>query len=294
MSVASAVQVEPYLDVKAELGEGPLWSPREQSLYWIDVTRRLIFRHDTRTGKTWTHSVSGMPGSIALCENGGVLAAYRTGLAHIDLATGTETRIPSSIDFGIERFNDGKCDRRGRFFAGTMDKTMVAPVGALYRVDPDRSVTRLAEGIRLSNGIAWSPDDRTMYHCDSRPGVVYAYDYDIATGTPSNRRVHIDFTDRGYHCDGCTVDAEGFLWIAEVGGWHVGRYAPDGRRVSGIELPAKRVSSVMFGGPDLDTLFITTMYYNLKPDEVAAQPLAGRLFAARPGVRGLPEPYFAG
>ncbi len=290
----STIKAEPYLDVEAELGEGPLWSVRDQNLYWIDVTQRTVWRHDPASGKTERFTVSGMPGSIAVCEKGGLLAAFRTGLAHIDLEKGVETKLPSAIDFGTERFNDGKCDRRGRFFAGTMDKTMKAPVGGLYRVDADRSVTRVADGIVLSNGIAWSPDDRIMYHCESRPGVVYAYDYDIATGTPSNRRVHIDLASAGRHCDGCTVDAEGFLWIAEVGVSSVGRYAPDGRRVAGIELPTKRVSSVMFGGPGLDTLFITTMRYNLTPEESAAQPLAGHLFTARPGVRGLPESYFAG
>jgi sugar lactone lactonase YvrE len=133
-----------------------------------------------------------------------------------------------------------------------------------------------------------------MYHCESRPGYVYAYDYDIDTGTPTNRRIHIDFASKGHHCDGCTVDAEGFLWIAEVNSGRIGRYAPDGRRVGEIEVPTSRVSSVMFGGPNLDLLFITTMFYNLSPEQLATQPLAGRLFVAEPGVKGLPEHTFAG
>jgi sugar lactone lactonase YvrE len=175
-----------------------------------------------------------------------------------------------------------------------MDKTLAAPVGGLYRIDADRSVTKVAGGITLSNGIAWSPDDRVMYHCDSRPGYVYAYDYDIETGTPSDRRIHIDLSTTPYQPDGCTVDAEGFLWLAEVGSGRIGRYAPDGRRVGDIELPVKRVTSVTFGGPELDLLFITTMSYDLTPEELSAQPLAGRLFVAHPGMRGLPEPCFAG
>ncbi len=150
------------------------------------------------------------------------------------------------------------------------------------------------EGIRLSNGIGWSPDNRVMYHCDSRRGYVYAYDYDIDSGTPTNRRIHLDLTSAGDHPDGCTVDAEGFLWLAEVGSSNVGRYAPDGRRVGGITLPTPRVTSVMFGGPRLDLLFITTMRYNLSPEESARQPLAGRLFVCEPGVKGLAEPMFAG
>lgn len=288
------IDVELVTDIKAELGEGPLWSPQEQSIYWIDVTQREVFRHNLSTKKAERFAVSGMPGCIGLRQGGGIIAAYRTGPALISLETGEETKIPSTIDFGKERFNDGKCDRRGRFFAGTMDKTMKEPIGALYRIDPDLSVTRVADGIRLSNGMAWSPDDRTLYHNDSRPGYVYAYDYDIETGIPTNRRVHIDLSSSGYHPDGCTVDAEGYLWLAEVNAGRVGRYAPDGRRVGGIELPTSRVSSVMFGGPNLDMLFITTMSYNLTPEQAAAQPLAGRLFVAHPGVKGLPEPAFAG
>jgi sugar lactone lactonase YvrE len=288
------IEAEPLTDIVAELGEGPLWCPKTETIYWIDVTQRKVFRHGLRTNRTETFAVSGMPGSIALRNDGSIIAAFRTGLSIVSLETGQETKIASSIDFGVERFNDGKCDRRGRFFAGTMDKTMKEAIGGLYRVDTDRSVTKMAGGIRLSNGIGWSPDNRTMYHCDSRPGYVYAYDYDIETGTPTNRRIHIDLSSAGYHPDGCTVDAEGFLWLAEVNSSRVGRYAQDGRRVSGIDLPTKRVSSVMFGGASLDTLFITTMHYNLTPEEHAAQPLAGRLFVAYPGVKGLPEPYFAG
>lgn len=286
--------VEPVFDVAADLGEGPLWVPDEQAFYWIDVTQRTVWRHDTTTGKTQSFAVSGMPGCIARRQKGGLIAAFRTGLSFVNLESGEETKIPAPIDFGKERFNDGKCDRRGRFFAGTMDKTMKEAIGALYRVDADLTVTRVAEGIRLSNGLGWSPDNRTLYHCDSRPGYVYAYDYDIETGALENRRIHIDFTASDAHPDGCTVDAEGGLWIAEVGAWTVGRYDAQGKRMGGIQLPVKRVSSVMFGGADLDTLYITTMRYNLTPDEAAAQPLAGKVFTAMPGVAGLPEPTFAG
>lgn len=290
----SKPDVDLVTDIKAELGEGPVWSEREQTIYWIDVTQRKVFRHSLATKKTETFTVSGMPGSIALRKSGGIIAAYRTGPALVSLETGEESKIPTTIDIGKERFNDGKCDRRGRFFAGTMDKVMKDAIGALYRIDPDHSVIKVSDGIRLSNGLAWSPDNRTLYHNDSRPGLVYAYDYDIDTGTPSNRRVHIEMSKGEAHPDGCTIDAEGFLWIAEVNSGRIGRYAPDGRRVSGIEVPTSRVSSVMFGGPNLDLLFITTMYYNLKPEQLAVQPLAGRLFVAQPGVKGLPEPEFAG
>ncbi len=288
------IAVETVSDIKADLGEGPVWSVEQQTIYWVDVTQRKVFRHNLKTGQSEQFSVSGMPSAIALRRSGGLIAAYRTGPALISLETGEETKIPNGIDFGKERFNDGACDRRGRFFVGTMDKNLTDTIGGLYRIDPDRSVTRVADGIRLSNGIAFSPDDRVLYHADSRPGYVYAYDYEIDAGVPHNRRIHIDMTGTGYHPDGCTVDAEGFLWVAEVGSHHIGRYAPDGRRVGEIEVPPSRVTSVMFGGPSLDLLFITTMSYNLTPEQAAAQPTVGRLFVAHPGVKGLPEPMFAG
>jgi L-arabinonolactonase len=235
-----------------------------------------------------------MPGSLAPYTPGTLLIAFRAGLALVELASGHETALPNAVDFANERFNDGKTDRRGRFFVGTMDRKMENRIGGLYRVGLDRSVTHLAGDMQLANGIAWSPDNRTMYHCDSRPGCVFAYDYDIETGAPSNRRVFIAPLDGGHHTDGCTVDADGCLWLAEVGLGRVGRYAPDGRRIGQIDVPAERVASVMFGGRDLDTLYITTIRYGLSAQDMTKQPLAGRLFAARPGVKGLPETPFAG
>lgn len=288
------ITAEPAFDGVADLGEGPLWSTREKAFYWIDVTGRAIWRHDAASGGTVKHAVSGMPGSISTRKDGGLIVAYRTGLSFVDLDSGEEKKIPSAIDFGVERFNDGKCDRRGRFFAGTMDKTMQAPVGGLYRVDPDTTVTQVANGIQLSNGLAWSPDNKTLYHNESRPGLVYAYDYDIESGSVENRRVHIDFTGTDYHPDGCTIDSEGCLWIAEVGSWTIGRYDPNGKRMGGVKAPTQRVTSVIFGGDDLSTMYITSMRYNLTPEQAAAQPLAGRVFVAQPGVRGIAEVDFGG
>ncbi|MCO5063926.1 MAG: SMP-30/gluconolactonase/LRE family protein [Rhizobiaceae bacterium] len=288
------LDVEPLADVAAELGEGPLWSPAEGALYWFDLLGRVIFRTDATTGDTARLAISGMPTAIALRKGGGLLAALRNGFAFIDFNAGTETRLPSPMDFSRERFNDGKCDRRGRFFVGSMDKTLAEPIGGLFRLDPDQSFTRLATGMTLSNGLAWSPDDRILYHCDSRPGYVYAYDYDIETGGVAGRKLHIDFTGTGIHPDGCTVDAEGCLWIAELGAWTVGRYDPAGKRIGGIELPTRRVTSVTFGGDDLGTLFITTMRNNLTDTELGEQSHAGKVFVARPGVMGIAEVPFDG
>lgn len=288
------VTVEPLTDVASELGEGPVWSEQDRSLYWIDMLNRAVRRHDVAARQTTSVPVSGLISALSLRRDGGLLAGFRNGIATIDPASGVEQKIDIPMDFARERFNDGKCDRRGRFFIGSMDKTLADPIGGLYRLDADRGFTRVADDVVLSNGLAWSPDDRLLYHCDSRPGRVYKYDYDIATGDVANRRLHIDFSQSEANPDGCTIDAEGCLWIAEVGAWEIGRYDPEGKRIGGIRLPVRRVTSATFGGDDLATLYITTMRYNQTPEQLREQPLAGCVFVAHPGVRGLPEASYAG
>ena len=194
------------------------------------------------------------------------------------------------------RFNDGKTDRRGRHWAGTMgDVDWNHPIGNLYRFGPDRQPVRVAENIRCSNGIAWSPDDRTMYFCESFAYVIHAYDFDAVTGAIENRRTFatVDAAS-GSFPDGITVDADGFLWCAQPVFGRLVRYDPTGRIERIIELPVSRGTSVMFGGPDLSTLYITTMRTTLDERQLSEEPLAGSLLAITPGVRGLAETPFAG
>jgi sugar lactone lactonase YvrE len=281
-------------DAVSDLGEGPAWAAEENALYWIDLTERIVWRHDTVRNETRAFKVTGIPTAIVLRQRGGLLVTFRNGLAFLDTQTGAETRLETTIDFSRERFNDGKCDRRGRLFVGSLDKSLQEPLGGLWRLDPDLNIHRVDDDIFFGNGMAFSPDDRTMYFCDSRIRYVYAYDYDIEAGTVANRRVHLDFRDKGFHPDGCTVDSEGCLWLAEMGAGRIGRYAPDGSQLSLIEMPVTRVTSVAFGGPDLKTLYITSMRNTLDDTQLAAQPDAGRTFFTRPGATGLPEPKFAG
>ncbi len=235
------------------------------------------------------------PGSVALRASGGLLLANRQGLAFFDPATSTlEDAGAPGIDFAREVFNDGKCDSRGRFWVGTMHRDVTEPVGALYRVDTDLHITRMADGITLSNGIAWSPDERVLYHCDSRPGRVWAYDYDIGTGGIANRRLHIDFAGREGRPDGCTVDGEGGLWIAEIGAGQVTRFDPAGRETLAVPLPVSKPTSVTFGGPGLRTLFVTSMRYGLSEEALMREPLAGGVFAVDAGIGGLPAAQFGG
>lgn len=279
---------------RSVLGEGPLWDPVSQSLFTLDCMSRTM--HQTHGGAEAAWTLPRTPGSFALREGrDGMLMAYRRGLALIDPATGALEDIPTPhIDFGNEVFNDGKCDRRGRFWVGTMDRAITGPVGGLYRVDPDRTVHKMDGGITLANGIAWSPDDRTLYFCDSRPGLVWAYDYDAGAGSIANRRLHIDFTQRAGRPDGCTVDAEGGLWIAEITAGQVVRFAPDGTEWAAAKTPMSKPTSVMFGGTELRTLYVTSMQHGLSDDELAREPMAGATVALDVGVAGLPEPRFAG
>jgi len=280
---------------RALLGEGPVWDIATERLFWIDGLGRKLYCQDADGTPLHEWPMPKAPGSFALRERGGLIMAYRNGLALIDPFERRFTDLPTGpLEFGKERFNDGKCDRRGRFWAGTFDKNLTDPVGSLFRIEPDLSIHRAADGITLSNGIAWSPDDRTMYYCDSTPGLVRAYDFDIESGTVSNPRVFADFATRKGRPDGCTIDAEGCLWVVEVEGSQIVRFHPDGHEMATATLPVTKPSSVMFGGPGLATLYVTSMQFGLTPEELVHQPQAGCVFALDVGVGGVPERRFAG
>ena len=191
------------------------------------------------------------------------------------------------------RCNDGKCDRQGRFWVGTMGDMRRTPRGHLYRLDPQAGLRRVLDGLTIPNGLCWSPDGRTMYFTDSPTRLIWAFPYDPATGTPGERRVFAQVDGSGV-ADGATVDAEGCLWSARHGGGRVTRYTPDGRIDREIALPVSQPSCCAFGGPDLGTLFVTTARNGLSADDLAKQPLAGAVLALEPGVRGLAEPRYAG
>ena len=284
---------------RAALGECPVWDPDGQCLFWVDVSGRRMFRADAAGRLTATWALPKLPGSFALRARGGMLMAWRNGLGLIDPESGRFEEVPAGApglgpDFALERFNDGACDRRGRFWTGTMARNLTDKVGHLFRIDPDLSVHRMRDGIILSNGIAWSPDQRTMYHCDSGARVVRAYDFDVEAGGIANPRVFADLAAGHGLPDGCTVDAEGHLWLALVEAGVLLRFAPSGAIVATVPLPVSRPTSVVFGGSDLRTLFVTTMRDGLSAAAQDAEPAAGQVFALRPGVAGLPEPRFAG
>jgi sugar lactone lactonase YvrE len=283
-----------YPEPRAVLGEAPVWDAQSQRLYWVDCDQKKLFRLDPATDAIETFALPHHPGSFAFRRNGGMLMAYRTGLAFIEPGNTAEEPIPTAIDYAVERFNDGKCDRAGRFWAGTMDRRMSEKLGALYRIDADRSVHRMVPGMQVANGLAFSPDDRILYHTDSRSGRILAYDYDAETGVISSPRVHFDFAGRPGRADGFTIDAEGCLWAAEIDAGRVVQIDPGGRCVREITLPTSRPTSTMFGGADLRTLYVTSMQHRLTEEQLARQPQAGCLFVIALDVPGLPEPRYAG
>ena len=279
-----------------QLGESPVWSVREQALYWVDIRAPAVHRLDPSTGAVRSMAAPAMVGSIGLRGvAGGLLAAMQDGFHTLDHASGAREAVhdPES-HLPEQRFNDGRTDRRGRYWAGTMRIERRAPTGALYRLDPDRRCTRVREGISIPNSICWSPDDRVMYFADTPHAEILAFPFDLDDGAIGEPRRFADLSAGPGRPDGSTVDADGCLWNAEFGGGRVVRYTPDGRVDCAIAVPASQVTSCAFGGPGLDTLYITSARMNLSSERLAAEPAAGALFAVRPGVTGLPEPEWGG
>jgi L-arabinonolactonase len=279
-----------------QLGEGPLWDVAEQALYWIDSFAPAVFRLEPNGGRRrW--ALPERVGSIALRNGGGVVCSLRAGFHTLDLTTGAVSLLAGVGETHPRtRINDGKVDRQGRFVAGSMDEGEADPLCRLYRLDPGARVSELDRDIICSNGPCWSLDGRTLYFADTTRKLIYAYDYDTASGGVSNRRVFADFAALGFrgYPDGATVDAEGYVWSCEVYRGRLLRFAPDGTLDRTIGLPVESATSLIFGGPNLDIVFVTSMarpIAGVPPREAEA----GMLFAIHGlGVRGVPEPRFAG
>lgn len=282
--------VDVVLAAEALLAEGPVWDARSSCLRWVDIHRGRVHRFDPVSGVDTFFEVGEDVGTVAVRAAGGLVVATTTGL-YTCLEDGGRRTLLHAVDTDPPggRFNDGKADPWGRFWAGTM---LDDPHGAcaLYRLDPDHSLHTMVTGVSCSNGLAWSPDGTTMYYIDTQTGGVDAFDHTPSTGALSRRRRIVDI-DRGWP-DGMTVDADGCLWVALWDGWAVRRYAPDGRLLATVEVPAQRVTSCAFGGPTLSTLYITTARVGLR--DFTDQPSAGSLFAVEPGVAGLPAGEWAG
>jgi sugar lactone lactonase YvrE len=277
------------------LGECTIWCERDNVLWWVDIRAPALKRFDPATGATRELQLSEVIGSFGLTRSGTrLIAGMKSGLYWLDPQSGSLALV-AAPERGIpaNRFNDGRCDRSGRYWAGTMKDGQREPAGSLYRLDSDLRCTRIRGDVYVPNSIAWSPDDRLMYFADTHRGLIWVYDFDAAEGAIANERVFADCAGRPGHPDGSCVDADGCLWNAEYAGGRVVRYTPDGRIDRAVEIPTSNPTCCCFGGKDLDTLFVSTARQRMTPEQLAREPLAGNVFACRPGVQGLPEARFA-
>ena len=284
----------------ALLGESPLWHPDEQALYWCDIAGHALHRLDPATGNSQQWDFDTDVACCAPTYGGGLLLALRSGFLHFDPATGQRRLIAApAYDPGNERYNDGKADAAGRFWCGTVYEPRKPALAALYCLE-DGQVTRKADGVTVSNGLAWSPDNRTMYWADTTTHTVFAFDFDVVTGSISKRRVFAQFTPRAPdqaietyrgRPDGATVDSQGNYWVAMYEGQRLLQLAPEGKLLQDLPLPVRCPTMPCFGGADLKTLYITSASQKRPADELAQQPWAGCVLAMRVQVPGLPANF---
>ena len=292
--------IDCVLPAQAIVGESPVWHPAQQQLYWIDIQECKLHRFDPKSKTNETFSLPEIVTCIQLRAKGGLVLTLKKDFAIYDPANQRLERLSAvEADQPANRFNDGKCDPQGRFWAGTMDaKEWKKPSGHLYRMDASHRVTLMRSQVICANGSGWSPDGRTMYHTESFRYAIFAYDFDPATGNIENRRVFAEISDEdragGGFPDGMTVDAQGFLWSNLVGIGKIIRLDPAGKVERTIIMPVPRATDCTFGGPDLETLYITSARETMTPRQLQQFPMSGSLFAVATGIRGTLATPFAG
>lgn len=291
-------RVKCVLDIKAESGETPVWSVAEQKLFWVDQLAFRLNAFDPATGRNESWQMPAHVSSFAIRGAGEpIVVALRTGLFDFDRTSGALTPVAAPPPYPQEthRYNDGRCDRQGRYIIGSVDLSFFEHEtpgrAAVYRLDGD-GLTEIIDNITCSNGMAFSPDGRTMYLADSPAGTVYAFDYDTRTGTPSNRRPFITRDRNNGIFDGGEVDSEGGYWVALLMKGAVARYTPDGKLDREIPVPVLQPTKIAFGGPDLSTLYLTTAGHRHIPGDQPMGDQAGGLFAIETGFQGIAEPAF--
>jgi sugar lactone lactonase YvrE len=282
------------LDIKASLGECPVWSVADQVLYWVDINAPTLNHFDPATGRNTAWPMPASIGCFALRMRGGFIAALRDGIWFVDRDGKLERRIVEApYDSVHHRFNDGRADAQGRFWAGSMNERRDANTAALYRLDADLKLTPVIADIMISNGLAFSPDGRTLYHADTPTRTVRAYDFDAATAAIANRRDFARFDGKTDRPDGAAVDSEGCYWTAFYSGGEIVRLSPRGERLAQYPVPAMCPTMCAFGGPDLRTIYVTSARQGRDPAELARLPQSGGIFALRVDTPGQVEPKFA-
>ena len=293
--VEEKVVPELVVEKRAHVGEGSVWDPEEKLLYWVDILSHQLYIYDPASGANRTIETCQAVGTVVKRASGGLMLALHNGFASLDLETDKITPVADpEREIPGNRFNDGKCDPAGRFWAGTMDFNGAADRGALYCLDVDHSVSEKIEPVTISNGLVWTADSKIMYYIDTAANTVRAYDYEVDTGAISGERVVVTNEGEGGF-DGMSIDEEGMLWVAVFGGWGVRRYNPgNGELLRDLRLPMSNVTSCAFGGDQLDELYVTSAAHGMDESALRDQPLAGSLVKIDPGVRGVAAFSYAG
>jgi sugar lactone lactonase YvrE len=295
MASACRHQVEAIDRGRALLCECPVWDEQAEALLWVDILGAQVHRLEPATGARTTLEAGRPVGALACRSGGGLVLAVEEGFASTDARMQKVRPIAALHEPGGRmRLNDGKCDPAGRFLAGTMAYDCEPGAGRLLRLSADGSIATLVDSVTIPNGLAWSDDGRTLYFVDSAEAAIDAFDYDVETGDLGRRRRVVAIPPGVGSPDGMTIDTDGCLWVAMWGGGAVRRYTPDGTLDQVVPLPTPIVTSCTFGGPALDTLFVTTARAGLAPERAAVDELAGAVFALDPGTTGRPARRFAG
>ncbi|WP_151639300.1 SMP-30/gluconolactonase/LRE family protein [Noviherbaspirillum aerium] len=286
--------IRPILDTPMLLGESPLWHPVESALYWIDIAGQAVHRFHPHNAAHHKWSLPSEPGCIAYSKDGQILVAMRSGIAMLDPASGALDMLAAPpYDPSAVRFNDGRCDAHGRLWAGTLYDPRDRQGGSLFCIERG-NIRDVSHPVTVSNGVAFSPDYRTLYHADTTAHRITAYDYDVSTGSVGKGKLFREFSsdksaNYGGRPDGAAVDSEGAYWCAMYEGGRLLRLSPSGETIREIELPVRCPTMVAFGGPQLRTLYITTVSHKRPPEELARYPLSGCVLAMETEVAGLPE-----
>ncbi len=288
------MDVDLIIDLKAQLGEGPIWNHELKQLYWVDIESRQLHLYTPAVDELRSFPTGERIGTVVPMETGGALVALQSGIHSMDLVSGNMTLLANPLDTLPDiRFNDGKCDPIGRFWVGTMHLQEKQGAASLYVMNDRHQVKKVMDDITISNGIVWSLDQKTMYYIDTPTRQIKAFDYEVATGEISSPRVAITIPEGEGFPDGMAIDEEGKLWIGLWGGSAVARYDPEGGTLmQKIEVPALNVTACAFGGDLLETLYITTARIGMDEEQQKKYPLAGGLFAVEPGVKGVPANFY--
>lgn len=285
---------EPLFDVRCQLGEGPLWHPRENRLYWVDITAQFLCRSNPALTEVERFHFDTTIGAFGFRQDGGLILATGKGFARWQIGESKPEFIwnPLPRERLEVRMNDGKVDPAGRFWAGSIDTENAE--AELYRLDPDGGRHTLLHNLGISNGLGWSPDRKVMYTTDSLRYTIYAFEYFMETGGMTHQRPFIQLPqdDRGIVPDGLCVDAEGCIWSAHWNGWKVVRYSPTGEPLLEVQVPAQRPTSCCFGGEENDRLFITSSRADFTETQLIDQPHAGDVFVIQTNTNGQETNFF--